>query len=72
MTLFAEIDGAALAELDVPPERAIAVAATSEGIKTARAAGVHLAIAVARGSATPEQLRRAGADAVIAELNELL
>ena len=34
--------------------------------------GAYLVIAVARGLATPEQLRRAGADAVVAELHELL
>jgi hypothetical protein len=31
-----------------------------------------LAIAVARGSATPEQLRRSGATTVVADLQELL
>ena len=38
----------------------------------ARENGVYLAIAVARGLATPEQLRRAGAHTVVAELHELL
>jgi beta-phosphoglucomutase-like phosphatase (HAD superfamily) len=62
----------ALEALDVAPERAIAVVASVEGVAGAREAGVHLAIAVARGLATPEQLRRAGAHAVVAELHELL
>ena len=37
-----------------------------------KAAGVTLTIGVARGKSTPEQLRRAGADAVVADLQELL
>ena len=63
---------AALDELDLAPERAVAVAATTEGIARARELGFYLAIAVARGHVAPEQLRRAGADAVVAELHELL
>ena len=35
-------------------------------------AGAALAIGVARGKSTPEQLRRAGADTVVADLQELL
>jgi phosphoglycolate phosphatase-like HAD superfamily hydrolase len=34
--------------------------------------GLRLAIAVARGSASPEQLRQSGADTVVADLQELL
>ena len=41
-------------------------------LDAARAAGATLAIGVARGRCTPEQLRRAGADAVVADLQELL
>jgi hypothetical protein len=37
-----------------------------------RADRAYLAIAVARGLATPEQLRRAGAHTVVAERHELL
>ena len=53
-------------------DRSIAVAASLEGIRSAREHGVYLAIAVARGLATPEQLRRAGAHTVVAELHELI
>jgi beta-phosphoglucomutase-like phosphatase (HAD superfamily) len=66
-TLFDTLD-----ELGVEPARTVAVAASLEGIAAAREAGVYRAIAVARGLATPEQLRRAGADTVVAELHELL
>ena len=66
-TIEAAIDG-----LGLPAERIVAVAATAEGVAAGRRAGVHLVIAVARGLATPEQMRRAGADAVVAELHELL
>ena len=58
--------------LDLPADRVLAVAASAEGVSAARRAGVYLAIGVARGVATPEQLRRAGAHAVVAELHELL
>ena len=64
--------GAALEEVGVTADRAIAVAASGEGVANARAAGVYLAIAVARGLDSAEHLRRAGADAVVAELHELL
>jgi phosphoglycolate phosphatase-like HAD superfamily hydrolase len=33
---------------------------------------VTLTIGVARGKASPEELRRAGADAIVADLQELL
>jgi beta-phosphoglucomutase-like phosphatase (HAD superfamily) len=62
----------ALEELGVDADRSIAVAASLEGIRSARENGVYLAIAVARGLATPEQIRRAGAHTVVAELHELL
>jgi phosphoglycolate phosphatase-like HAD superfamily hydrolase len=41
-------------------------------LEAARAAGVDLVIGVARGGATPEQLRRAGAVTVVDDLQELL
>jgi beta-phosphoglucomutase-like phosphatase (HAD superfamily) len=63
---------AALEQLGVDAERIVAIGASPEVIASARDAGVYLAIAVARRSASPEQLRRAGADAVVAELHELL
>jgi beta-phosphoglucomutase-like phosphatase (HAD superfamily) len=61
-----------LDELDVAPERAILCDVAPRGIAAAGEAGLHLAIAVARGSASPEQLRQSGADTVVADLQELL
>ena len=67
-TIAAAIDG-----LGLPSDRVVAVAASAEGVgPPAGAPGSTSSIAVARGLATPEQLRRAGADAVVAELHELL
>jgi beta-phosphoglucomutase-like phosphatase (HAD superfamily) len=62
----------ALEELGVPPDRAIVMAVDPQDIEAARAAGVELAIGVARGFATPERLRRSGAVAVVADPQELL
>ncbi len=62
----------ALDAADVEPERGIAVDVVPSGIAAARDAGLQLAIAVARGAAAPEQLRLAGADVVVADLQELL
>ena len=62
----------ALDELDVEPGRAVVVGVEPNDLEMARAAGAALAIGVARGQCTPEQLRRAGADAVVADLQELL
>lgn len=62
----------ALDALGLAADRIVAVAATAEGVAAGRRAGDHLVIAVARGLASPEQPRRAGADAVVAELHELL
>ena len=70
--LTAPTVAAALEALAVTPERTVAVAASVEGVTAAREAGVYRAIAVARGLASPEQLRRAGAHGVVAELHELL
>jgi beta-phosphoglucomutase-like phosphatase (HAD superfamily) len=61
-----------LDELDVAPDRAIFVDVAPRGISAAGEAGLHMAIAVARGSASPEQLRQSGADTVVADLQELL
>jgi alpha,alpha-trehalase len=66
-TLRAALDG-----LGVAAERAVVVDLTPDGMSAAREVGAHLAIALARGSATPEQLRRGGADAIVADLQELL
>lgn len=61
-----------LDELDVAPDRAILCDVAPRGIAAAREAGLHMAIAVAHGSASPEQLRQSGADTVVADLQELL
>jgi phosphoglycolate phosphatase-like HAD superfamily hydrolase len=62
----------ALDRLNVEPDRAIVVGVDPSELEAARAAGAALAIGVARGNCSPEQLRRAGADAVVADLQELL
>jgi beta-phosphoglucomutase-like phosphatase (HAD superfamily) len=62
----------ALEDAGVDPERAVVVSCDPVDLETARAAGVELAIGVARGEASPERLRRAGAVTVVADLSELL
>ncbi|MGZ6608864.1 MAG: HAD family hydrolase [Solirubrobacteraceae bacterium] len=62
----------ALDALDVRSDRAVVVGVEPSDLEAARAAAAALAIGVARGTCTPEQLRRAGADAVVADLQELL
>jgi phosphoglycolate phosphatase-like HAD superfamily hydrolase len=62
----------ALDELDVESDRAVVVATDPRELEAARAAGVALRIGLERGNATPEELRLAGADAVVADLQELL
>jgi len=62
----------ALEELGVAPERAMVMGVDPQDMQAARAADVELAIGVARGDATPERLRRAGAVAVVADPQELL
>ena len=52
-TLEAEIEG-----LGLPPDRIVVVAAPAEGVAAGPQAAAYLVIAVARGLATPEQLRR--------------
>jgi beta-phosphoglucomutase-like phosphatase (HAD superfamily) len=61
-----------LDELDVVADRTILVDVAPRGIAAANEAGLQLAIAVARGSASPEQLRQSGANTVVADLQELL
>jgi beta-phosphoglucomutase-like phosphatase (HAD superfamily) len=61
-----------LEQLGVTAERAVVVDVRPDGLSAAHAAGVPLAIAVARGAATPAQLRDGGADTVVADLQELL
>ena len=62
----------ALDQLDVQADRAVVVGVEPSDLEAARAAGAVLAIGIARGKSTPEQLRRAGADTVVADLQELL
>ena len=66
-TLVAAID-----ELGSTPERTVVVAATADGVSAARQAGAAIVIAVARGFSSPEELRRAGAHTIVADLQELL
>jgi phosphoglycolate phosphatase-like HAD superfamily hydrolase len=66
-TLLAAIDA-----VGVPADRTIVVAATAGLIAAAREAGAAYAIGVARGISSPEDLRQAGADTVVADLHELL
>jgi beta-phosphoglucomutase-like phosphatase (HAD superfamily) len=61
-----------LDDLGVPAGRAAVVDVVPEGLNAAREAGCVLAIALARASATPEELRQGGAHAVVADLQELL
>ena len=63
---------AAIDELGAEPERTIVVAATADGVTAARTAEAAIVIAIARGLSTPEQLRQAGAHAVVADLVELM
>jgi beta-phosphoglucomutase-like phosphatase (HAD superfamily) len=62
----------ALEELGLEADRVVVAAVEPPELEAARAAGVELAIGVARGSASPEQLRRAGVLTVVADLQELL
>jgi beta-phosphoglucomutase-like phosphatase (HAD superfamily) len=50
----------------------VVVDVSPAGVEAGVSAGTSLAIAIARGTATPEQLRRSGAAAVVADLQELL
>jgi beta-phosphoglucomutase-like phosphatase (HAD superfamily) len=62
----------ALSELSIDAARSVVVDVAAEGIAAGREIGAAYAIAVARGAATPEQLRRAGATTVVADLHELV
>jgi beta-phosphoglucomutase-like phosphatase (HAD superfamily) len=63
---------AAIEELGSTPERTVVIAATADGVAAARATGAGVVIAVARGFSSPEELRRAGAHTIVADLQELL
>lgn len=60
----------ACARLAVAPERAVMVGDTPLDVRAAKAAGAR-AIGVAGGHASPRELRAAGAERVLASLNEL-
>lgn len=57
--------------IGVPPARALVVEDALAGVAAGRAGGFGLVIGVAR-KASPEALRRAGADLVVADLGELV
>jgi beta-phosphoglucomutase-like phosphatase (HAD superfamily) len=59
-------------ELGVEPADAIVVDVAPAGIQAGKQAGFDLLIGVARNLGTPEDLRQAGADMVVADLQELL
>ena len=59
-------------QLAVEPTAAILVDVAPAGIQAGREAGFDLLIGVARNLGTPEDLRQAGADMVVADLQELL
>jgi beta-phosphoglucomutase-like phosphatase (HAD superfamily) len=59
-------------ELGVDTDDAILVDVAAAGIQAGREAGFDLLIGVARNLGTPEDLRQAGADMVVADLQELL
>lgn len=59
-------------ELEVEPADAILVDVAPAGIQAGKQAGFDLLIGVARNLGTPEDLRQAGADLVVADLQELL
>lgn len=63
---------AAFEAVGAAPERTVVVAATASAVATARDAGAAYAVGVARGISSPEDLRQAGADTVVADLLELL
>lgn len=58
--------------VDGDPETTLLVDTSPSGIRAGRQAAVHMAIAVARGQAMPEELREAGADIIVADLQELI
>jgi beta-phosphoglucomutase-like phosphatase (HAD superfamily) len=63
---------AAINQLGSTPKLTIVVAATAGGVAAAREAEAGVVIAVARGLSSPEELRHAGANTVVADLQELL
>jgi len=59
-------------ELDIDPGDSILIDVAPAGIQAGKQAGFDLLIGVARNLGTPEDLRQAGADMVVADLQELL
>jgi phosphoglycolate phosphatase-like HAD superfamily hydrolase len=59
-------------ELDLDPARVVMVSTDADELRVASDAGIGVDIGLARGASSPEQLRKAGADAVVADLQELL
>jgi beta-phosphoglucomutase-like phosphatase (HAD superfamily) len=59
-------------QLEVEPDDAIVVDVAPAGIQAGREARFDLLIGVARNLGSPEDLRQAGADMVVADLQELL
>lgn len=59
-------------ELGVEPGAAILIDVAPAGILAGRESGFDLLIGVARNLGTPDELRQAGADMVVADLQELL
>lgn len=64
--------GEAIEELGVEASDAILVDVAPAGIQAGKEAGFDLLIGVARNLGSPEDLRQAGADLVVADLQELL
>jgi len=62
----------ATAQLGIEPGDAILVDVAPAGVQAGHEAGFDLLIGVARNLGTPEDLRQAGADMVVADLQELL
>lgn len=62
----------ALERLEVDASRAVVIGVDPRELEAATSAGVELVIGVARGEASAEHLRRAGAATVVADLQELL
>lgn len=62
----------ALSELEIEAGSAVLVDAAPAGIAAGDEVGFDLTIGVARGLGSPEELRRAGADIIVADLQELL
>lgn len=59
-------------DLGIEPARLVMVSTDADELRTASDAGFGVDIGLARGASSPEQLRKAGADAVVADLQEFL